>query len=144
MPNASAPRAAGWYRSTRAQVATWMPRCWPRGCADSTRRPAPSSWWKTSATSCALGEHARAVVASVTEGADKPLKYPHMFRGADVLVLNKIDLLPYVDFDVDHFEACARAVNPGVRILRTCATRGEGLDLWTAWLREQISQAPIG
>lgn len=84
-----------------------------------------------------LGEHARAVVASVTEGADKPLKYPHMFRVADVLVLNKIDLLPYVDFDVDHFEECARTVNPGVRILRTSATRGDGLDLWTAWLREQ-------
>lgn len=81
-----------------------------------------------------LGEQARAVVASVTEGADKPLKYPHMFRGADLLVLNKIDLLPYVDFDVDHFEECARTVNPGVRVLATCATRGEGLDLWTAWL----------
>ena len=91
-----------------------------------------------------LGERTRTVVASVTEGVDKPLKYPHMFRSADLVVLNKIDLLPYVDFDVDRFGEHARMVNPGARILRTSATRGDGLDSWTAWLRAQVDQAATG
>jgi hydrogenase nickel incorporation protein HypB len=81
-----------------------------------------------------LGEQARVVIASVTEGADKPLKYPHIFQSADLLLLNKIDLLPYVDFDVEMFAEHARRVNPGVAILHVSATRGDGLDGWTQWL----------
>ena len=64
-----------------------------------------------------LGEAARVVVMSVTEGADKPLKYPHMFRGADLVLINKIDLLPYVDFDVDRLTGDCRSVRPGVEVL---------------------------
>src|SRR6185437_14683179 len=73
-----------------------------------------------------LGEHARVVIMSVTEGADKPLKYPHIFRTADLVVLNKIDLLPYVDFDVTRFEHDVRVVNPHTDVLRISATRGDG------------------
>ncbi len=86
-----------------------------------------------------LGEAARVVVMSVTEGADKPLKYPHMFRTADVVLLNKIDLLPYVDFDVDEFLADLMRVNPRPEVLRTAATTGAGLDDWYDWLAEWYS-----
>ena len=82
-----------------------------------------------------LGEAARVVVMSVTEGADKPLKYPHMFRTADLVLLNKIDLLPYVDFDV---AACVEAVGrvrQGAEVLEVSATRGDGMDAWYGWLR---------
>ncbi|QKG22293.1 hydrogenase nickel incorporation protein HypB [Actinomadura verrucosospora] len=84
-----------------------------------------------------LGERARVVLMSVTEGADKPLKYPHMFRGADVLLLNKIDLLPYVDFDVDACREAARRLCPGLRMLPVSAARGDGLGDWYDWLDEQ-------
>jgi len=80
-----------------------------------------------------LGEQARVVVMSVTEGADKPLKYPHIFRTADLVVLNKIDLLPYVDFDVARFEHDVRVVNPHTDILPVSATRGDGLPAWYHW-----------
>jgi hydrogenase nickel incorporation protein HypB len=82
-----------------------------------------------------LGEHARVVITSVTEGADKPLKYPHMFRTADLIVLNKIDLLPYVDFDLDRFADAVHTVNPTAAVHRTSATRGDGIDGWLNWLR---------
>jgi hydrogenase nickel incorporation protein HypB len=82
-----------------------------------------------------LGEAARVVVMSVTEGADKPLKYPHMFRTADLVLLNKIDLLPYVDFDVAACTEAVRRVRPGAEVLSVSATRGDGLDAWYAWLR---------
>lgn len=84
-----------------------------------------------------LGEGSRAVITSVTEGADKPLKYPHMFRTADVVLLNKIDLLPYVDFDVAVFLTALTQVNPRPRVLRMSATGGDGLDGWYGWLRER-------
>jgi hydrogenase nickel incorporation protein HypB len=84
-----------------------------------------------------LGEHAKVVIMSITEGEDKPLKYPHMFRAGQVMVLNKVDLLPYVQFDTDRCLAYARQVNPHLRILQVSATRGDGLDAWYAWLREQ-------
>jgi hydrogenase nickel incorporation protein HypB len=82
-----------------------------------------------------LGERLRVVVFSVTEGEDKPLKYPHMFRVADLVVLNKIDLLPHIDFDVTRAEANARLVNPDVALLRFSARTGDGLELWCRWLR---------
>ena len=82
-----------------------------------------------------LGEAARVVVMSVTEGADKPLKYPHMFRTADLVLLNKVDLLPYVDFDVAACVEAVQRVRPGAEVLSVSATRGDGLDAWYAWLR---------
>lgn len=84
-----------------------------------------------------LGEHARVVVAAVTDGDDKPVKYPHMFRAATLIVLNKMDLLPYVAFDLERFEAFARQVNPGATVLPLSASRGDGFDAWIGWLREQ-------
>jgi hydrogenase nickel incorporation protein HypB len=82
-----------------------------------------------------LGERSRVVITSVTEGADKPLKYPHMFRSADLVVLNKVDLLPYVDFDLDRFAAALRTVCPSATVLHTSVTRGDGMAEWVAWLR---------
>jgi hydrogenase nickel incorporation protein HypB len=81
-----------------------------------------------------LGEQARVLVMSVTEGEDKPLKYPHMFRGCDLLVLNKIDLLPHVEFDAERCLAWAREARPGLEVLRVSATRGDGLDGWYGWI----------
>jgi hydrogenase nickel incorporation protein HypB len=82
-----------------------------------------------------LGEHVKVVIASVTDGDDKPQKYPHMFRAADVLLINKVDLLPYVVFDVDQCQAHAREVNAGLRCFPVSATRGDGLPAWYDWLR---------
>jgi hydrogenase nickel incorporation protein HypB len=84
-----------------------------------------------------LGERTKVVVVSVTEGEDKPVKYPHMFRAASVLVLNKIDLLPHVSFDVESFLEFARQVNPALKVFQVSATRGDGLADWYAWLRAQ-------
>jgi hydrogenase nickel incorporation protein HypB len=81
-----------------------------------------------------LGERRRVVVISVTEGDDKPLKYPHMFAAADLVVVNKTDLLPYVDFDLDRLTADARSLRPGVEVLPLSARTGENLDAWFAWL----------
>jgi hydrogenase nickel incorporation protein HypB len=81
-----------------------------------------------------LGEHSKVVVISVTEGVDKPLKYPHMFAAAGLIVVNKIDLLPYVDFDLEAFARLARSVNPGVTILPVSATGGHGIDAWVDWI----------
>jgi hydrogenase nickel incorporation protein HypB len=88
-----------------------------------------------------LGERAKVVVFSVTEGEDKPLKYPHMFSAADVMILNKIDLLPHVDFDVEAAIENARAVNPDINVLRVSARSGEGLDAWYDWLRGEHAAA---
>jgi hydrogenase nickel incorporation protein HypB len=85
-----------------------------------------------------LGEAAKVVIISVTEGDDKPLKYPSMFAAADLCLVNKIDLLPHVDFDVEKCEQAARSVNPRLEFLRMSATTGEGLDRWLAWLKEQL------
>lgn len=81
-----------------------------------------------------LGETARVVVISVTEGADKPLKYPHMFAAADLVVINKSDLLPYVDFDVAACTEHARRARPGVPCLVVSATTGEGMADWYTWV----------
>jgi hydrogenase nickel incorporation protein HypB len=81
-----------------------------------------------------LGEARRVVIISVTEGDDKPRKYPHMFGAADLIVINKTDLLPYVDFDVSRLTADARALRPGVEVLTLSARTGENVDNWYAWL----------
>ncbi len=82
-----------------------------------------------------LGERAKVVVLSVTEGEDKPLKYPHMFRAAELMILSKIDLCPHLDFDIARCEAMAREVNPGIRSIRLSTRSGEGLRDWYDWLR---------
>jgi hydrogenase nickel incorporation protein HypB len=81
-----------------------------------------------------LGEARRVVIISVTEGDDKPRKYPHMFSAADLIVINKTDLLPYVDFDVDRLTTDARALRRGVEVLTLSARTGENVDAWYAWL----------
>ncbi len=88
-----------------------------------------------------LGERAKVVILSVTEGEDKPLKYPHMFRAAEIMVLNKTDLLPHVDFDVERAIENARAINPDIAVLQVSARTGEGLQDWYGWLREQRAAA---
>ena len=81
-----------------------------------------------------LGEAHKVAILSVTEGEDKPLKYPDMFHAADLMLLNKIDLLPYLNFDVEACIANARRVNPKIRVLQVSATTGEGMDTWYSWL----------
>ena len=86
-----------------------------------------------------LGENARVVIFSVTEGEDKPLKYPHMFSSADVLLLSKTDLLPHLRVDLQRMMDNALAVNPRLRIIPVSAYTGEGLDTWYSWLRGQLA-----
>ena len=81
-----------------------------------------------------LGEAARVVLSSVTEGADKPVKYPQMFRGADLVLLTKVDLLPYVDFDTGRHAKDLTMISPAAQILPVSATTGEGLAAWYGWL----------
>jgi hydrogenase nickel incorporation protein HypB len=88
-----------------------------------------------------LGERTKVVVASVTEGDDKPAKYPHIFQRADVIVLNKMDLLPHVDFQVAAFERTARELNPRALIFHISAKQGDGLETWYQWLRAEGDQA---
>ena len=88
-----------------------------------------------------LGEHCKVVIISVTEGTDKPLKYPHMFAAAGLVLINKTDLLPYVDFDLDACSAYARSVNPGVEIIPVSATKGDGLQRWYDWIAARTSEA---
>jgi hydrogenase nickel incorporation protein HypB len=84
-----------------------------------------------------LGETAKVLIASVTEGDDKPLKYPHMFRAAALVLLNKIDLLPYVPFDPARFAANVHTVNPHAAVLHVSALRGDGLREWYGWLQDR-------
>jgi hydrogenase nickel incorporation protein HypB len=84
-----------------------------------------------------LGERAKVVILSVTEGEDKPLKYPHMFRAAEIMILNKIDLLPHVDFDLARAIANAIQVNPNITTIQLSARTGEGLEAWYEWLRQE-------
>jgi hydrogenase nickel incorporation protein HypB len=88
-----------------------------------------------------LGERAKVVIFSVTEGEDKPLKYPHMFRAAAVMILSKTDLLPYVRFDVERAVANARTVNPRLTVLPLSAYSGEGMMDWYAWLKTELGGA---
>jgi hydrogenase nickel incorporation protein HypB len=82
----------------------------------------------------ALGEHTRLVIASVPEGDDKPIKYPSIYSAVDVLLLNKIDLLPYVRFDQARFERLVRGLNPGIAMFAVSCTTGEGIQSWADWL----------
>ncbi|MFZ4538052.1 hydrogenase nickel incorporation protein HypB [Propionivibrio sp.] len=86
-----------------------------------------------------LGEQAKVVILSVTEGEDKPLKYPHMFKASSVMLLNKIDLLPHLRFDAERCIDYARQVNPAIKVFRVSAETGEGMDDWYAWLRGEIA-----
>ena len=88
-----------------------------------------------------LGEAHKVAVLSVTEGEDKPIKYPDMFRAASVMLLNKIDLLPYLTYDVDAAIAYARRVNPRIRIIQVSATTGAGMDEWLQFLRDGVKVA---
>jgi hydrogenase nickel incorporation protein HypB len=88
-----------------------------------------------------LGEAHKVLILSVTEGEDKPLKYPDMFAAATVMVLNKADLLPYLDFDVDRCIGYARRVNPDLRVLRLSARTGEGMGDWLDWVRSGVATA---
>lgn len=85
----------------------------------------------------ALGTHKSVLVASVPEGADKPYKYPGTYRGVDVLVINKIDLLPYVDFDMDYFRRGVAALNPGLETFAVSCRTGEGIPAWLDWVARQ-------
>lgn len=87
-----------------------------------------------------LGVHVNVVIASVPEGDDKPYKYPGMFRGADVLLLNKIDYLAVEDFDVEYFRRGVEALNVGVDFFPVSCRTGEGIEAWLAWLRAQVGQ----
>jgi hydrogenase nickel incorporation protein HypB len=87
-----------------------------------------------------LGTHLSVLVSSVPEGDDKPYKYPGTYRGVDVLVLNKIDLLPYVDFDQKHFLDGVEILNPGVTVFPLTCRTGEGLDAWLDWVTTRVEQ----
>ncbi len=85
-----------------------------------------------------LGEQAKVVIMSVTEGEDKPIKYPHMFRACELMLLNKIDLLPHLRFDVERCIGYARQVNPRIRVLQVSAETGQGMQTWYQWLRGKL------
>jgi hydrogenase nickel incorporation protein HypB len=87
-----------------------------------------------------LGEAARIVLSSVTEGADKPAKYPHMFRSADLVLVTKTDLLPYVDFDLSRHAADIKQLSPAAQLIQVSATTGEGMISWYDWLRLALSR----
>ena len=88
-----------------------------------------------------LGEAHKVVILSVTEGEDKPLKYPNMFRAADLMLLNKVDLLPHLSFDVERCIGYARRVNPNIEVMQVSATHGAGMDAWLVWLERGLAQA---
>ena len=85
-----------------------------------------------------IGTHLNVLIASIPEGDDKPYKYPGMYRGVQVLIINKIDLLPYVPFNLDYFQRGVEILNPGVMTFALSSKTGEGMDAWTDWLVEQV------
>jgi hydrogenase nickel incorporation protein HypB len=89
-----------------------------------------------------VGEDIRAMVSSVAEGEDKPLKYPLMFRSCELILVNKIDLLPHLDVDLDRLVANVESVNPTATVLRVSAKTGEGVDAWRDWLASVAERAP--
>ncbi len=89
------------------------------------------TWWS-------LGTHLNVLIASVPEGDDKPYKYPVMYQNVDVLIINKIDLLPYIDFRMDYFRQGVEILNPGLTTFPVSAKTGEGMDAWVSWLRGKV------
>jgi hydrogenase nickel incorporation protein HypB len=90
-------------------------------------------------TGFALGEHVNMMIAHVAEGDDKPIKYPGMFAAVEALVLNKTDLMPYLDFDLEDFQTAVHALNPDVAFFQVSCKTGEGLEAWVEWLTRQSS-----
>ena len=90
-----------------------------------------------------VGEHAKVALLSITEGEDKPLKYPVMFREADVLVITKVDLAPYLDVDLSRIEANVREINPQVTIIAVSAKTGTGLEAWFDWVRAAVKPSQM-
>ncbi|HNZ16447.1 MAG: hydrogenase nickel incorporation protein HypB [Chloroflexi bacterium] len=86
-----------------------------------------------------LGTHANVLIASVPEGDDKPYKYPNIYRGLDVLIINKIDLTPYLDFRMDYFQQGVEMLNPGLKTFALSAKTGEGFDAWIEWLTQKVN-----
>lgn len=86
-----------------------------------------------------LGTHSNILIASVPEGDDKPYKYPNIYRGLEVLIINKIDLLPYIDFDMDYFRQGVEMLNPGLTTFAVSCKTGEGIDAWLDWLKAKLS-----
>lgn len=88
-------------------------------------------------TGFALGEHINMMIANVPEGDDKPIKYPGMFAAVDAIVLNKIDLMPYIDFDLEAFRTAVRALNAGAPLFKVSCKTGEGIEAWMEWLSQK-------
>lgn len=86
-----------------------------------------------------IGTHSNVVIASIPEGDDKPYKYPNIYRGLDVLIINKIDLLPYIDFDMDYFRQGIEMLNPGLKTFAVSCKTGEGINPWLDWLKTKLS-----
>jgi hydrogenase nickel incorporation protein HypB len=91
-----------------------------------------------------LGTHANVLIASVPEGDDKPYKYPNIYRGLDVLIINKTDLLPYVRFNMEYFRQGVELLNPGVKTFPVSCATGEGISAWAEWLKERVASLPKG
>jgi hydrogenase nickel incorporation protein HypB len=92
----------------------------------------------------ALGEHKRVVISSLPEGDDKPVKYPLIFVDADAIIINKMDLLPYVDFDIAAFRRSVAGLNPKVEIFEVSSKTGEGIERWCCWVSEQVETNLVG
>ncbi|MDJ0734519.1 MAG: hydrogenase nickel incorporation protein HypB [Nostocaceae cyanobacterium] len=90
-----------------------------------------------------LGEHLKVVILSITEGEDKPIKYPHMFRASEVMILTKIDLLPYVNFNVERCIEYAQQVNPQIKIFQVSSQTGDGLNDWYQWLENKMANLSL-
>jgi hydrogenase nickel incorporation protein HypB len=86
-----------------------------------------------------LGTHANILISSVPEGDDKPYKYPNIYRGLEVLIVNKIDLLPYVKFNMDYFRQGVEMLNPGVQTFPVSCTSGEGIAAWAGWIKQRVA-----
>lgn len=90
-----------------------------------------------------LGTHLNLLVASIPEGDDKPYKYPNIYRGIDVLIINKTDLMPYIDFRMDYFKQGVEILNPGLTTFAVSCKTGEGIDAWADWLRSRLPATPL-
>jgi hydrogenase nickel incorporation protein HypB len=87
-----------------------------------------------------LGTHLNLLIASIPEGDDKPYKYPNIYRGLDVLVINKTDLMPYIDFKMDYFRQGVEMLNPGLKTFAVSCKTGEGIDEWAEWLISKVEE----